>query len=76
MRCLIQRVQSASVEIENETVSHIEKGLLLFLGISNQDTTQQIAPMVQKVLNLRVFSNESGHFDHSVKDVEGSLLVV
>jgi len=76
MRCLIQRVKSAAVDVEGQIVGKIGKGLLIFLGIGKDDIDEKIDLMVEKIINLRVFENEDKHFDLSLLDIKGEALVV
>ena len=76
MRVLLQRVNSASVKIEDSIVGDIEEGLLCFVGISVNDNSEDIDYIVSKTLGLRIFSNEDGKFDFSVRDICGELLIV
>ncbi len=76
MRVLLQRVNSASVKIEDSIVGDIEEGLLCFVGISVNDNSEDIDYIVSKTLGLRIFSNEDGKFDFSIRDICGELLIV
>lgn len=77
MRAVIQRVSAASVFVDQKTVGAIEKGLLVFLGIEDEDTTEDIEWLAIKLASLRIFSDESGKMNFSVNDIEqGSVLVV
>ncbi len=76
MRAVIQRVDSAKVEVSGETVGEIGAGLLVYLGIGKGDGEEDRAFLLRKILGLRLFSNDDGKMDRSVLDVEGSLLVV
>ncbi|MFL2759489.1 MAG: D-aminoacyl-tRNA deacylase [Dehalococcoidia bacterium] len=76
MRILLQRVNSASVKIANSVVGEIKEGLLCFVGIAADDDSEDVDYVVNKALGLRIFNNENGKFDFSVKDVHGELLVV
>lgn len=76
MRLLIQRVAHASVEVEGEIVGAIEKGLLALVGFHAQDTTEVLPKAAHKLLHLRIFSDEQGKMNLSVRDVQGALLVV
>ena len=76
MRILLQRVNSASVKIANSVVGEIKEGLLCFVGIAADDDSEDVDYVVNKALGLRIFNNENGKFDFSVKDVQGELLVV
>jgi D-tyrosyl-tRNA(Tyr) deacylase len=76
MRVLIQRVSSASVEVESRSVSQIGQGLLLFVGIETNDTAEDLNWLAGKVLRLRIFADENGAMNRSVQDIRGALLVV
>lgn len=76
MRVLIQRVKKASVTIEDEIKSSISAGLLIFVGIEDADDQNDIEFLCNKIINLRVFNDESGIMNKSVVDVDGELLVV
>lgn len=76
MRVVLQRVTSASVRISNHTVGKIERGWLALLGISANDQATQVSPLVEKIIGLRLFPDEAGKFNLSVKDIAGSILVV
>ena len=76
MKALIQRVKRASVTIENELYSSIGKGLLIFLGVEKDDTSENAAKLAEKVAGLRIFEDENEKMNLSVKDVQGEILVV
>jgi D-aminoacyl-tRNA deacylase len=76
MIALIQRVKEAKVFIEERPKSHIQKGLLVFLGIELGDGIQDADYLIEKVLNLRVFEDSMAKMNHSVIDVSGELLIV
>ena len=76
MRTVIQRVQSASVTIDGEIKSAIGKGLLIFLGIEDKDSEADIEWLVKKIVNLRIFDDESGVMNRSIIEVNGEALVV
>jgi D-aminoacyl-tRNA deacylase len=76
MRILLQRVSEASVIIENSMHANIHKGLLVFLGICHDDTDEDCDWLIQKIINMRIFSDEDGKMNLSVLDVNGSILVV
>jgi D-tyrosyl-tRNA(Tyr) deacylase len=76
VRALIQRVESASVEINNVVHSQIGHGLLLLIGIEEADTAEDILWLSRKVAQLRVFDDESGVMNLSVKEMNGEILVV
>lgn len=76
MRAVLQRVKAASVEVEGRVVGSIGNGILVFLGIGNKDTTQDIQWMVDKIVNLRIFEKEKGKMNESLLDIGGEVLVV
>lgn len=76
MLALIQRVTTAKVEIENQIAGEIEAGLVVFLGIEKEDTQEQAGKLLDKILAYRVFSDDEGKMNLSVKDVGGGLLLV
>ncbi|MHB9143541.1 MAG: D-aminoacyl-tRNA deacylase [Paludibacter sp.] len=76
MRILIQRVNEASVEIDNRIKSAIKIGLLVLVGIENDDTLEDSDWLVDKTINLRIFDDEYGVMNRSVLDIVGEVLVV
>lgn len=76
MRVVIQKVTQASVTIENQTVASINKGLLVLVGIEDTDTNDDIAWLSAKIVNLRVFDDDNGVMNLSVKDIDGQVLIV
>ncbi len=76
MRIIIQRVKHASVSVNSEIMSEIEKGLLVLLGIEDADTEEDIDWLVKKMLNLRIFNDEKGLMNHSVLEISGEIIVV
>jgi len=76
MKVLIQRVNHAQVRVGEEVVGKIENGLLVFLGIGKDDTEDAVDYLVEKIVNLRIFSNDTGKFDLSLLDAKGEVLVV
>lgn len=76
MRVLIQRVTEASVRIDDRVVGRIGTGLLLLTGIRVTDTPDQVDWMVRKVTDLRIFEDENGKFNRSLREIRGELLVV
>ena len=76
MRFVIQRVQNASVTVEDRTVGEIQQGFLILVGISNEDTEEIADKMLKKAMNLRIFSDEKGKTNCSLKDVNGELLMI
>ncbi len=76
MRVVIQRVSKASVSIGEEIYSQIQQGLLILLGIENNDTADDVEWLSNKIANLRIFSDENGQMNKSILDVKGQVLVV
>ncbi len=76
MRTLIQRVTRASVQVEEEYTGVIHVGLLIFLGIEDADSQEDINWLAAKIVNLRIFNDENGVMNKSVKEVEGEILLV
>lgn len=76
MRILVQRVQSASVTIKEELYSKIDQGLLLLVGIEDSDNQEDIYWLCKKVSQLRIFDDENGVMNLSVKDIDGDMLIV
>ncbi|MDD2511641.1 MAG: D-aminoacyl-tRNA deacylase [Proteiniphilum sp.] len=76
MRVLVQRVSHATVQINGEKKSSIGRGLLLFLGIEEEDDYKDIAYLCRKVVQLRIFDDTNGVMNLSVSDIGGELLVV
>ena len=76
MKFLVQRVLNASVAIDNQTVGSIDSGFLVLVGISQDDTQEVADKMIKKLLNLRIFEDENGKTNLSIKDVDGQLLIV
>ncbi len=76
MKIVLQRVNHASVTVDNNIVGEIGKGYLLLLGIGREDTMADLPRYVDKIVKLRIFSDENGKTNLSLKDVGGQLLVV
>ena len=76
MRVLLQRVDDASVEIEGKVHAAIGHGLLILVGVCNEDNDDDIVWMTRKIVQLRIFDDENGVMNKSVMDVGGDLLVV
>ena len=76
MRVLIQRVTHASVTINEKVKSAIKGGLLVLVGIEDRDTNEDIEWLSGKITNIRIFNDEAGVMNKSVKDVNGEILVV
>ena len=76
MKIVLQRVSSASVKVDSKIVGSIEHGLLLLIGFSSADSEESILPTLEKIVKLRIFSDEEGKMNKSVFDVEGSMLLI
>ncbi|MGI9166756.1 MAG: D-aminoacyl-tRNA deacylase [Pyrinomonadaceae bacterium] len=76
MRAVVQRVTRANVTVEDETVGEIGKGLVILLGVASDDTQDDVEYLAEKIAALRIFEDEGGRMNLSVKDVSGALLVV
>lgn len=76
MKIVLQRVLEASVLVDEREIGAIKKGLLLLVGVHEDDTEEQMQWLCNKILKLRVFDDKDGRMNYSVTDVEGGLLVV
>lgn len=78
MKAVLQRVNSASVEVDGAVVGSIGNGLLALIGISHEDSLDDITYLVEKIVNMRIFPADTGDsgFDRSLRDIEGGLLLV
>jgi len=76
MRAVIQRVRRARASVNERQVGAIGPGLLILLGVAVDDTIQEADWLLDKLLDMRIFENDGGKFDRSLRDVEGELLVV
>ncbi|CAN5567802.1 D-aminoacyl-tRNA deacylase [soil metagenome] len=76
MRAVVQRVSHASVTVDDAIVGVIERGLLVYLGVGKGDAEEDRIWLLEKILGLRIFSNDAGKMDRSVVDIGGALLVV
>ncbi len=76
MKAVLQRVTHASVKVDGDIKGCIDKGLLIFLGVGAEDTEDDVIKFVNKIVKLRIFSDENDKINLSVNDVNGSLLIV
>lgn len=76
MRVVIQRVSEASVEINNNVKAEIPKGLMILLGIEEEDNKEDIDWLTGKIVNLRIFDDEEGVMNKSILDVDGDILLI
>lgn len=76
MRAVIQRVTHASCTVEGEITGKINNGLLVFVGVEDADTTEDMEWLAQKLVNLRIFSDENGLMNKSVQDIDGNILLI
>lgn len=76
MRFVIQRVQNASVTVEEKIIGQIGQGFLVLVGVCNEDTTQIADKMIKKLIGLRIFQDENGKTNLDIKTVGGELLIV
>ena len=76
MRAVLQRVSRAKVTVDGETTGEIGAGLLVLLGVGNEDSEADAVHLVDKIINLRIFDDEHGRMNRSLVEVKGELLVV
>lgn len=76
MRAVIQRVSSASVSVDDIIKGRIDSGLLVLLGVESTDTIDEIKWLSQKIVNMRIFSDENGLMNKSVQDINGNILLI
>ena len=76
MKAVIQRVQYASVAVEGNIIGKIEKGFLILLGITHEDTEKDVLWLANKIKDLRVFEDENGKMNLSLEEVKGEVLIV
>ena len=76
MRSVIQRVSSATVEVDGQVVGRIGRGLLVYLGVGKGDSEQDAEFMAEKIANLRIFADDEGKMNRSVLDIAGQVLLV
>ena len=73
---LIQRVRSAQVDVDQQTIGKIDQGILLLLGVQREDTNQLADKLLHKVINYRIFEDDDGKMNKSLLDIQGELLIV
>lgn len=76
MRVVIQRVSQSSVEVEHQIVGKIDKGLMLLIGVDENDGIEDSKWLARKILDVRIFSDEAGKMNQSVKDINGEILCI
>ena len=76
MRAVVQRVASSRVTVDERVTGEVKKGLLVLLGVTHDDTSKDVDYMVDKVTNLRIFEDENGKMNLSLKDIKGEILAV
>lgn len=76
MKAVVQRVRGAKCAVDGKVVSEIEKGLVVYVGVFDDDTEEDVAKMARKVAGLRVFTDENGKLAKSASDVGGSVMVI
>lgn len=76
MRAVIQRVNKSSVDVDEETIGQIDKGLLVFLGVGHEDEKADVDYLCDKIVNLRIFENQDQKMNLSLRDIEGEILVI
>ena len=76
MRIVIQRVREAEIKVEGDVVGAIDQGLLVLLGIENEDDSSDMEWLVNKLLNLRIFNDENQVMNRSLLDIKGELMVI
>ncbi len=76
MRALVQRVRRGAVQVEGKTVGEIGNGLVILLGIAKTDTRNEVRYLADKCVNLRIFEDEDSHFNRSLLEVGGGVLVI
>lgn len=76
MKVVIQRVNHAAVAVDGKTIGKIGKGLLVFLGVGNEDTKEICDKYIEKISKMRIFEDENGKTNLSINDVEGEVLVI
>ena len=76
MRCVVQRVTEARVTVDGETVGEIGPGMVALIGVSTEDTEKDFQYIAEKTMNLRIYDDENGVMNRSIRDVGGAILAV
>lgn len=76
MKFVIQRVQNAQVQVEHEVIGAISKGFLVLIGVAEDDSKEIADKLIKKLIGMRIFEDQQGKTNLSLKDVDGSLLLV
>jgi D-tyrosyl-tRNA(Tyr) deacylase len=76
VRAVVQRVKYSNVQVDNQIVGEIDKGLNVLIGISKDDTIEDVKYLKEKIMNLRIFEDEEGKLNRSLLDINGELLIV
>ena len=76
MKAVIQRTTNANVKVDEKIVGNIKNGLVILLGVANDDTKEKVDYLVKKITSLRIFCDENGKMNLSLKDINGEMLVI
>ena len=76
MKIVVQRVKEANVKVDNEIVGEISEGLMLLIGVDEDDDTNDADWLIKKIIDLRIFSDQEGKMNLSVKDISGEILCI
>lgn len=76
MKAVIQRVSHASVVVDGQTVGSCNEGFMVLLGVAQEDTETDAELLCKKIVNLRIFEDENGKMNRSIKDIDGEMLVI
>ncbi|NLU11395.1 MAG: D-tyrosyl-tRNA(Tyr) deacylase [Tepidanaerobacter acetatoxydans] len=76
MRAVVQRVKKASVSVQGKDISKIDNGIVVFLGVAEGDTMEDVDYLAEKIVGLRIFEDEEGKMNKSVQDIDAAILIV